>query len=74
MENELQKFIDQYSLRYGAGTGEEIAGGLMFSHGISGILQVFKKAKGRKIVLEHPEDIIDGVIVKYVKIKPNEKT
>jgi len=46
----------------------------MFSHGLSGIIEVFKEAKGRRIVLEHPEDLIDGVIVKYVKIKPNEKT
>jgi len=45
----------------------------MFSHGYSGIIDVFKKAKGRKIVLENHEDIIDGVIVKYVKTKPNEK-
>lgn len=65
-EEELAALIREYDQNHGIGAGDEIAVGLMFSHGISGIIRVFKNANGRKIVLEHPESIVDGVIVRYV--------
>ncbi len=73
-ERLLEQLIADYEVSYGEGSGWQIMGALLRSHGASRIVQVFQKAKGRKIVVEHPEGIIDGVIVKYVSITPNEKT
>jgi hypothetical protein len=68
---ELEHLIAEYNAIHGPGKGEEISGSLMFSHGIEGQIQVFRKAKGREIILE-TNDCPDMVIVRYRKRRNSE--
>jgi hypothetical protein len=56
--NVLEKLRKEYDQKFGEGKAEVIAGSLMFSHGYEGIIKVFQKAKGCKIILEDEPGVI----------------
>jgi hypothetical protein len=62
---ELEKLITDYEEVHGKGKGWEIFGSLAFSHGIRDQIQVFLRAKGRMIVVEHDPDALDEAIIRY---------
>lgn len=61
----LEKLIAEYEAIHGEGKGWEIFGALLISHGIDGQIKVFRKAKGRQIIVEPDPDALDAVIIQY---------
>lgn len=66
--HKLIRLIAEYNLAHGDGKGWEIFGALATSHGITGQIPVFKRAKGREIIVEPDPDHLDAsdlVVVRY---------
>lgn len=66
---ELEKLIVEYNAIHGNGKGWEIFGSLAFSHGIQGQIQVFRKAKGREIIVEPDPNALDAVVIHYRRVR-----
>lgn len=64
----LEALIKDYDSRFGEGSGHEIMGDLLLPLGISGTIEVFKKSRGRKIILSYPDNVIDGVTIEYKQV------
>ncbi len=62
---ELEKLIVAYDKIHGEGKGHEIFGALLCTYGLHGQIRIFKRAKGRKIIISYPEEIIDGLHIRY---------
>lgn len=62
---ELETLIAEYDAIHGKGKAWEIFGSLLLSHGILGLIQVFRRAKGREIAVEDDFNAPDLVVVRY---------
>lgn len=63
--SEFQTLAEVYQAKHGDEDG--VIGALIGQLGFSQALKTLKKARGREIIVEHPEGIIDGIIIRYKK-------
>lgn len=61
----LDKLIAEYDKLHGEGKGHELMGSLLRAYGVTELIRLLKKAKGREIVVMIPPDVLDGVEVTF---------